>query len=96
LAEAEVLYERNPDYVFRKIVDELILVPIRQDVADMDCIYTMNPVGAFIWEKLDGGASVSGLQAAILSEYDVDPAAAAADLADFLAELEGAGAVRRV
>jgi hypothetical protein len=94
LTQAELRYERNPDYVFRKIVDELVLVPIRQDVADMDCIYTMNPVAAFIWGKLDGPTTQAELQAAIVSEYDVDPPAAAADLAGFLVELESAGAIR--
>jgi Coenzyme PQQ synthesis protein D (PqqD) len=95
LEQAEVRYERNPDFIFRRIVDELVLVPIRQDVADMDCIFTLNPMGAFIWEKLDGGATLSDLQAAVENEYDVDPQVAAADLAEFLGELESAGAVRR-
>lgn len=96
MTQAEARYERNPDYVFRKIVDELVLVPIRQDVADMDCIYTMNPVGAFIWEKLDGRITLAELQAAIVSEYDADPAAVAADVVEFLQELESAAAIRRI
>lgn len=96
MTQAEIRYERNPDYVFRKIVNELVLVPIRQNVADMDCIYTMNPVGAFIWEKLGGGATQDELQAALVHEYDVDPQSAAADLREFMAELEAAGAVRRL
>jgi hypothetical protein len=96
LEQADIRYERNPDFVFRRIVDEMVLVPIRQDVADMDCIYTMNTMGAFIWGKLDEGATLGDLQAAIENEYDVDSQAAAADLQEFLAELESAGAVRRV
>jgi hypothetical protein len=76
-------------------VDELILVPIHQDVADMDCIFTMNEVGAFIWENLDGQATVADLQAAVVEQYEVDPEAAAADLLEFVRELESAGAVRR-
>jgi hypothetical protein len=89
-------YERNPDFIFRRIVDELVLVPVRQDVVDMDCIYTLNPLGAFIWEKLDGPITLGNLQAAIVEEYDVEPEAAAADLREFLHDLETAGAVRRV
>ena len=96
LQQENARYERNPDFVFRKIVDELVLVPVRQDVADMDCIYTMNPVGAFIWEKLDGRATIAAIQAAVAAEFDVDVQAAAADLAEFLQQLELAGAVRRV
>ncbi len=51
MTQQEARYERNPDFIFRKIVDEMVLVPIHQDVADMDCIYTLNSVGASIWEQ---------------------------------------------
>ena len=95
MAQEEARYERNPEFIFRRIVDELILVPIHQDVADMDCIFTMNGLGAFIWENLDGRATLADLQAAIVEQYEVDPEAAAADLLEFMRELESAGAVRR-
>jgi hypothetical protein len=96
LAQEKVQYERNPDYIFRRIVDELILVPIHQDVADMDCIYTLNDAGAFLWERLEAPATPADLQAALLDEYAVDPEAAAADLDAFLQEMVALGAVRRV
>ncbi|MFN2291800.1 MAG: PqqD family protein [Anaerolineae bacterium] len=96
MTQDEIRYERNPDYIFRRIVDELVLVPIRQDVADMDCIYTMNPVGALIWERLEGGATLAALQAAVVDQFAADPQVVAEDLLEFLAELEAAGAVWRV
>jgi hypothetical protein len=96
LAEEETRYERNPEFIYRRIVDELVLVPVRQEVADMDCIYTLNPVGAFIWEKLEGRATLGELQAAVVAQYEVDPEAAGVDLREFVQELESAGAVRRV
>jgi len=91
-----VRYERNPDYIFRRIVDEVVLVPLRENVADMDSIYTMNEVAAFIWEKLEVPASAEELEAAVVAEYDVDPETARADLDEFLTALESAGAVRKV
>jgi hypothetical protein len=95
LIEEEARYAKNPDYVFRRVVDELILVPTCQQVADMDCIYTMNPVGAFIWERLDGQATLADIQAAVVEEYGADPEVAAADLREFVQELETTGALRR-
>lgn len=95
MAQDEARYERNPEFVFRRIVDELVLIPVRQNVADMDCIYTMNPLGAFIWERLDGQRTLAHLQASIVEEYDVAPEAAWADLLEFIRELESVGAVRR-
>jgi hypothetical protein len=96
LEQEEARFERNPDYIFRKVVDELILVPIHADVADMDCIYTMNEVAALVWERLDQPATQAELQAAILEEYEADPETVAADLEGFLQEMLGFGAVRRV
>ena len=96
MAQAETLYERNPDFIYRQIVDESILVPVHQDVADMDCIYTLNPVAAFIWEQLEDQATLAELQAAIIEAYDVDPEAAVTDVLEFVRELESAGAVQRI
>jgi hypothetical protein len=96
LVEQETHYERNPDFIFRKVVEECILVPIHQDVADMDSIYTLNEVGAFIWEHLDQLQTQAELQAAMLEEYEADPAVLIADLERFLAEMTTIGALRKV
>ena len=96
MTQAEARYERNPDFIFRRIVDEAVLVPIHQQVADMECIYTMNPTGAFIWARLEKPAAYDELEAALLDEYDAAPEAIAADLEAFLAEMAAIGAVRRV
>lgn len=96
MVEQDVLYHRNPDFIFRRIVDEAVLVPVRQEVADMDCIYTLNAMGAFIWEQLERPATLAELQAAIGEVYDADPQVVVTDLHEFVLELESAGAVRRV
>lgn len=95
MTDEGVRYERNPDFIFRRIVDEMVLVPVRQNVAEMDCIYTMNEVGALIWERLDGGATLGELRAAIVEVYAVEPEAAGEDVLEFLGELESVGAVRK-
>lgn len=89
-------YERNPDYIFRRIVDEFILVPIHHDVADMDCIYALNGVGASVWQRLDEPKTQADLQAAILEEYAAEPEDVAADLEAFLREMVALGAMRKV
>jgi hypothetical protein len=96
LVQKEVHYERNPAYIFRKVVDEFILVPIHQDVADMDCIYTLNGVGAFIWEHLVQPTTQADLQAAMLDEYAADPELLIADLERFLGEMSTIGALQKV
>lgn len=88
-------FMRNPDFVFRKIIEETILVPIHMDVAEMDCIYTLNEVGAFLWQQLETPLSFPQLQQSMLDEYDVVPTLLAADLKIFLDEMQTIGAIKR-
>jgi hypothetical protein len=93
LANETTRYSRNPDFIFRKIVDELVLVPVRQNVADMDSIYTMNAVGAFVWEHLDAALTQAELVSAITERFDAMPDIVASDLVTFLGEMAAIGAV---
>ena len=38
----------------RRIAGEYVLVPLVSHGADLDAIYNLNAVGAFIWDRLDG------------------------------------------
>ena len=89
----EQLFKRNPDFIFRKIVDEMVLVPIHLNVADMESIYTLNEVGASIWERLEEPASLEQVSSALVSEYDSDLDTISQDLIAFLQELQECGAV---
>jgi hypothetical protein len=92
---ADIVFERNPDFIFRKIVDEAVLVPIHQDVADMDSIYTLNDVGAFIWESLILPATKNDLLAQLLEMYDAEAETLASDLETFLNEMVEIGALQK-
>jgi hypothetical protein len=62
----------------------------------MDCIYTLSPVAASIWQRLERPATLAELQAAILDEYEVEPEVLAADLERFLGEMVAIDALREV
>jgi hypothetical protein len=94
LSNHKTRYSRNPDFIFRKIVDEFILVPIHNDLADMECIYTLNPVGAFIWSELENTSTIADLYQALIDEYDADPGLILQDLNDFIHEMLLIGAVK--
>jgi len=93
LTEQDELFTRNPDFIFRRIIDETILVPVHRDLAEMDCIYTLNELGALLWEKLETPASKIELRKAILDNYDAAEETAAADLDRFLEEMQSIGAL---
>ena len=94
MTQEETRYARNPDFIYRKIVDEAVLVPIHKDVADMECIYTLNELGAFIWERLEAPITQGELQAAVLEAYEAETQALVGDLKRFLEEMTGIGAVQ--
>lgn len=85
-------FARKPDFIFRRIADELILVPIRQHVGDLQSLYTLTPVAAQIWEWLDGTNNVEAIAQRLASEFDVTFERAKTDLVEFLTELEKIGA----
>ena len=90
------VYQKNEDMVFRKIGDEVILVPVTRDVGDLSHIYTLNPVAARIWELVDGKRRTGDIRDEIINEFEVDPSQAEIDLAEYLRQLEELKAVSLV
>jgi hypothetical protein len=87
------VYRKSDSIVFRKIGDEFILVPIRQNVGDLDSIYTLNETAARIWELIDGERSLDEIKSMMIEEFDVTPAEAEKDVIEHLQQLEGIKAV---
>jgi methyltransferase-like protein len=86
-------YRRSEDFVYRKIQDETILVPIKDNVGDMGAIYNLNEVGAFIWEQLDGEKTLLDITNMIVEEFEVSPEQAQADLREFVSQLKEINAI---
>jgi hypothetical protein len=62
-------------------------VPIRANVGELDCLFSLNPVGAWIWENLDGARDLEALRDRLVAEYDVEAGVAEADLVTFVGEM---------
>ncbi len=86
-------YKRNEDFVFRRIKDETILVPIKDNVGDMGSIYNLNEVGAFIWEHLDGKNRLLDIKNMISEEFEVSSKEAKEDLCEFVRQLREIDAI---
>jgi hypothetical protein len=89
----EKVYKKSDSIVSRKIGDECILVPIRQDVGDLESIYTLNESGALIWELIDGKLKVGEIRESLLEAFEVEPEEAERDLIEHLQQLEGIKAI---
>ncbi len=91
-----IRYQQNPNFIYRKVIDEAILIPVHQNVADMNCIYSLNTVGGAIWEKLSEPATKSEIQDQLLQEFEADPDVIAGDLEKFIREMIEIGAIREI
>jgi hypothetical protein len=96
LMELTKCYRKSSSIVSRNVAKEIILVPIRQNVGDLQCIYTMNGVGARIWGLLDSEGTVVDIVSTITREYEVEQRKAETEVADFLAKLESIEAISPV
>jgi len=94
--ELDSVYARNDRVVSRKIVDELILVPIRQSVAEMETLYTLNEVGARVYELIDGKRPVGEIVEAIVTEFEVAHETAESDVREFIAQLLQIEGIREI
>ena len=78
----------SPAVVTRKTGNEYVLVPVTDNIADMDSVYTLNETGAFIWEQIDGRRDLESIIELLTSEYDIESATARDDVMDFISKMQ--------
>ena len=88
-------FVKRPDVVSRRIAGEAVLVPVRSQVAEIDCLFTLNDLGSQVWDLLDGERTVSQIAEVICESYEVTADEVMRDLLEFLAALESAGLIER-
>jgi hypothetical protein len=78
---------RSASVVTRKTGNEYVLVPVTDNIADMDSVYTLNETGAWIWEQIDGTRTISDIIILLTDEFDIGQDSATADVLDFLTKM---------
>ena len=96
MSVSKEIYRQDDSIVSRRIEDEVILVPIRQNVADLESIYTLSEVGAHIWEQIDGRRTTAEILALTVEEFEVSEEEAQKDLTEFIEQLSSIGAITKV
>ena len=86
-------YYRNPDFIFRHVAGEAVLIPLMKDVADLEAIFSLNEVGVFIWEQMEHPITIGNLKKLLVSEFEVEAEVLKNDLTHFIEELLGAGII---
>jgi methyltransferase-like protein len=80
----KTILSHSSSIVTRKTGNEYVLVPITNNIADMNSVYTLNETGAYIWELIDGQKNVEEIITALTEEYDIDKQNAEADVFTFI------------
>ena len=84
MADLKSILAHSPGIVTRKTGNEYVLVPIANNIADMNSVYTLNETGAFIWELIDGKRNVEEIINSVIEEYDIDHESAVEDVFSFV------------
>jgi hypothetical protein len=86
--EIDSLFHLKSKFVTREVGNELIVVPLSANVAQMNELFTLNETAKVIWENLNEGADMSALIQTITDTFDIDRHTAEKDIAVFLQTLE--------
>ena len=90
------VYRCRDNLVTREIVGETIIVPISGELADLQQVYSLNATGAFVWQHLDGSASLEIIHQAVTKHFKVRKKDAWEDLVELVADLARANLIEKV
>ena len=88
MIDLESIYTRSPGIVARKTMDDYVLVPVTNNIADMKSVYTLNSTAAFIWDQLDGVRKVKDIISDVENEFDIDGKTAHEDVLSFFLDMK--------
>ena len=87
MAGLKTILSHSKSIVTTKTGNEYVLVPVANNIADMNSVYTLNETGAFIWEHIDGENSVEDIINEMTEEYEVDFITASEDVFSFIDDM---------
>jgi hypothetical protein len=90
------VYQRSDGVATRVIAKETLLVPFKGTLASLQRLFALNPVAAFVWQRIDGKATLDSILGDVLGSFEVGREQAWADLSELVAGLRDAGLVREV
>ena len=86
--DIQSLYNMKSKFVAREIGNELILVPLAENVAQMSELFTMNETAKFIWENSKENVSTEDMELLMAGNFDIDAETARKDIAVFMNQME--------
>lgn len=81
------IFDIKPNFVCKPTGEELLLIPLKDNVADFNQYLVLNELGAFIWTALSAELTLDALQDQILNEFEVEQGVLRTDLEKFIPEI---------
>lgn len=99
----QILYTKNilggismkvkKQFVLKNVADNYVVMPLGDDVVDLNGMLTLNESGVLLWNALEAGASKQDLVKALTDEYDVSDEIASKDVDAFVDALLKIGCI---
>ena len=86
-------FKRAEKVILREIAGEMILVPVKGRLADLQRIYMLEGVAGFIWGQLERPVSEEEIAVALSKEFAVDGTEALSDARHVISDLRKEGLV---
>lgn len=88
MTDLNSIISHSSSVVTRKTGHEYVLVPVTNNIADMESVYTLNETGAFIWEQIDGKKTVGEIIWLLTEEYEIDVESSRKDVFDLISDMQ--------
>ncbi len=87
----ESVFSKNSQCPVRSIGDGLVIM-----APSGGTTHSLEDIGVFIWNQLDGQRNLQNVLAAILEQYDVDEDQARTDLLEFVTQMQTEGLILEI
>jgi hypothetical protein len=88
------VFRKTDDVVQRRIAEENVLIPIRQNLGDLQNIFAVNDVAAFVFEQIDGMRNGGQICAMVADRCGVPVQSVAEDVLGCIAQLAELGIIQ--
>ena len=79
---------KKSNFAIQELDDRLILVPVKEDIAEMDYLYQLNETAAFIWDCFDGKRSIEEISQELTHAFKISMEEARKEVKKVLDELD--------
>ena len=91
------IYKKSENIIARTIENELILVPVSADIADLDAsLFSLNQTGIEIWNRLDGKRVLNEIVQEFDETFDAHKDVIMKDVCGIIQELLKHGIIEKV